>query len=305
MNPELSMTWIEARKTRHRIDPTRAYADLNWRTNRAIRRTTPAPRKAARQLVVGLVAIVISGRSALALEVVLVDRTSQATVAMADYPGDKSGNTVVVAWDNAPGDVAAGAMMFRRERHDSRTAYVAIGGGPVLIVDRGRHTLVAGTSVPVFEVAFAKDWDHPVQMVASPDTKLDIATLVGRYRTYEHIAGDREGKGQIDTAIRAQLAQTNIACKGSLRMDVAWTEFERAGQVALAKQTVGLLEALASSCADRDFKDAISKLQRLHIGYRADGALELAIKGSDVAASISPNSFNPRETARHWIKDNL
>jgi hypothetical protein len=269
------------------------------------RRKTPAPCKRALQLVVGLVAIIVSGRSAFAVEVVLVDRTSQATVAMADYPGDRTGNTVVVAWDHAPGEPSTGAMMLRRERHGSDTTYVAIGGGPVLIVDRGRHTLVAGTSVPVFEVAFAKDWDHPVQMVVSQDIKLDVATLVGRYRTYEHIAGDREGKGDIDTAIRAQLARTNTACKGSLRTDVAWTEFERAGQVALAKQAVGLLEAMASSCSDRDYQDAISKLRSLHIGYRADGALDLATKGSDVAALISPNSFNPRETAVRWIKDKL
>lgn len=268
------------------------------------RRKTPAPCKRALQLVVGLVAIIVSGRSAFAIEVVLVDRTSQATVAMADYPEDKTGNTVVVAWDHAPGDVPAGAMMFRRERHGSDTTYVAIGGGPILIVDRGRHTLVSGTSVPVFEVAFARDWDHPVQMVAS-DIKLDIATLVGRYRTYEHIAGDREGKGDIDTAIRAQLARTNTACKGALRTDIAWTEFERASQLALAKQTVGLLEAMASKCSDRDYQDAISKLRILHIGYRADGALDLVTKGSDVAALLSSKSFNPRETAVRWIKDKL
>ena len=299
------MKWIEQRKTGHRIDPTRAYADLDRRTNRAIRRKTSVPRKGALQLVVGLVALVVWGRSAFAVEVVLVDRTSQATVAMADYPGDQGGNTVVVAWDHAPGEVPAGAMMFRRERHGSRTAYVPIGGGPVLIVDRGGHMLVSGTSVPVFEVAFARDWDHPVLMVASQDIKPDIATLVGRYRTYEHIAGDREGKGEIDTAIHAQLGRTNTACKGSLRADVAWTEFERAGQVALAKQTVGLLEAMASACSDRDYQDAIAKLRGLHIGYRADGALDLATQGSDVVASISPNSFNPRETAVRWIKDKL
>ena len=257
------------------------------------------------QIVVGLVAIAACGRSALALGIVLVDRTSQATVAMADDPQDSSGNTVIVAWDNAPGDPAQGAMMFRRERHDSRTTYVAIGGGPILVVDRGRHTLVSGTSVPVFEVAFARDWDHPVQMVASQDIKLDVAALIGRYRVYEHIAADREGKAEIDTAIRAQLARTNTACKGALRTDVGWTGFERAGHLALAKQTVGLLEAMASSCSDRDYQGAIAKLRVLHIGHRADGPLDLATRGPDVAASISPKSFNPRETAVRWIKDHL
>jgi hypothetical protein len=282
-----------------------AYADLNWHPTCAIRRKTPMPRKRALPFVFGLVMIVASGRSALAVEAVLVDRTSQATVAMADYPGDKSGNTVVVTWDNAPGDLPTGALMFRRERHNARTTYVAIGGGPLLIVDRGRHTLVSGTSVPVFEVAFAKDWDHPVDMVVSQEAKLDIAKLVGRYQAYEHIAAEGEGKREIDAAIHAQLAHTNTACSGSLSTDVAWTEFDRAGQVALAKQTVALLEALASSCSDRDYKAAISKLRRLHIGYRADGALDLASKGSDVIASISPKSFNPRETTQRWIKDNL
>lgn len=109
----------------------------NRRTNHTVGRMTP--RKRAVQLALGLVAIVVAGRSALALEVVLVDRTSRATVAMADYPGDKSGNTVIVAWDNAPGDPPAGAMVFRRERHGSSTSYAAIGGGPILVVDRGRQ----------------------------------------------------------------------------------------------------------------------------------------------------------------------
>lgn len=262
-------------------------------------------RKAALQLVFGVLVLVVSARSALALEVVLVDRTSKATVTMADYPEDKTGNTLVVSWDNGPGEVPAGAMMFRRERHDTRTAYIAIGSGPVLIIDRGYHTLVAGTAVAVFEVAFAKDWDHPIQMVASQDAKIDVAALLARYRAFEHIAGDREGKADIDKAIRTQLAQTNTACKGALTTDLAWTEFERARQVALAKQTVGLLEALASACSDHDFQDAIAKLRRLHIGFQADGKLELTGKSPDISASFSPNSFNPREITKRWIKENL
>jgi len=273
--------------------------------NRAIRRRTPTPRNRVLQLVLGLAVTALWARSALAVEVVLVDRTSQATVAMADYPGDPSGNTVVAAWDKAPGNPASGAIVLRRERHSERTNYLPIGGAPILIVDRGYHTLVSGTSVPVFEVAFAKDWDHPVMMVVSQDAKVDVAKLVGRYQAYEHIAADREGKGEIDTAIRAQLANTNTVCKGSLRTEVAWTEFERARQVALAKQTVGLLEALASSCSDRAYQEAIGKLRTLHVGYRADGALDLATKGPDLAAAMSPTSFNPRETAQRWIKDNL
>src|SRR4051794_23362357 len=109
------------------------------------------PRTGALQIACGLAVIVLGSQRAHAVEAVLVDRTSKATVTMADYPDDKTGNTVVVAWDNAPGEVPTGAMMFRRERHDTRTAYAAIGGGPVLIVDHGRQTLVSGTVVPVFE----------------------------------------------------------------------------------------------------------------------------------------------------------
>ena len=62
---------------------------------------------------------------------------------------------------------------------------------------------------------------------------------------------------------------------------------------------------MASACSDRDYKNAISKLRTLHIGYRPEGALELTSKGADVVVSISPTSFNPRETAVRWIKDNL
>jgi len=259
----------------------------------------------ALQLVFGLAVVAAFDRRALAVEAVLVDRTSQATVTMADYPDDKTGNTVVVAWDNAPGDVPSGAMIFRRERHDSRTAYMAIGGGPVLIVDHGNQTLVSGTVVPVFEVSFAKDWDHQVEMVASQNAKVDVAKLLERYRAFERVAAKSEGKREIDTAIRAELAHTNTACNGSLTADVAWADFEHASQIALAKQAVAVLEAMASSCTDRDFKLAIGKLKRLQVHYLADGALDLASKGSDVVVSMSPKSFNPRETMKHWIKDNL
>lgn len=245
------------------------------------------------------------GRDAFAIEVVLVDQTSRVTVAMVDEPGDRSGDAVIVAWDNAPGDQPEGALVFRRERGSSETRYSAIGGGPLVVIDRGRHALVAGTSVPAFDVAFANDWDHPLRMIVAQDGKPDTAKLVARYRAYEHIGGDGEDKRGIDAAIRAQLDQTHKACGGSLAIEVAWAEFEHAGQLALAKQAVALLEAIASACSDRDYKAAISKLHALRVGYRAEGALDLAHAASDLAARVSPRCFNPREVARRWIKDNL
>ena len=261
--------------------------------------------KAALQLVFGLLVLAVSARSALAVEVVLNDRTSKATVTMADYPEDKTGNTVVASWDNGPGEVPAGAMMFRRERHDERTLYIAIGSGPIMIVDSGYHTLASGSAVAVFEVSFAKDWDHPLKMVASQDAKVDVAALLARYGTFEHIAGDREARADIDKAIRTQLAQTNTTCKGSLTTDIAWAEFERAHEIALAKQTVGVLEAMANACSDHDFQNAIAKLRKLHIGFQADGKFELTGKSPDISASFSPKSFNPREITKRWIKENL
>jgi hypothetical protein len=87
---------------------------------------------------------------------------------------------------------------------------------------------------------------------------------------------------------------------------VAWAEFDRARQLALASRRSGLLEAIATSvCSDRDFKAAISKLHALHVGYRAEGALDLAHAASDLNARVSPRSFNPREVARRWLKENL
>jgi hypothetical protein len=156
----------------------------------------------------------------------------------------------------------------------------------------------------VFEVAFAPDWDHPARLIATQD-KPDAAKLVARYQAYEHLATDADNKRTIDAAIQAQLGQTHQACGGSLAVDVAWAELDKAGQLAAARQAVALLEALAGACSDRDYKTAIGKLRVLRVGYRADGPLELAQKGTTIDARVSGKSFNPREVARRWLKENL
>jgi hypothetical protein len=71
------------------------------------------------------------------------------------------------------------------------------------------------------------------------------------------------------------------------------------------ENTAEALEQGKMLCGDADYRAAIGKLQKLHVGYRGEGALELAITGSTLSATVSATSFDPREVARTWLHDNL
>lgn len=250
------------------------------------------------------VAIVSTTAHAEGLQVTLASDTSSTRVVMVDQPGDTSGNTVLVAWDHLPGAVDTGAMVFRRDKGTNEVRYFAIGGhAPLSIIDRGRHALSAGTSVPVFDVTI-DDPQHPAQLRVTGE-KVDAPALVARYEKFEHVVAGGGGKSAVDTAIAAQAAKTTKACGHAPAVDIAWDPFKKANKLELASQAVAIYEALELTCADADYKKAVAKLGKLHVAYRGDGALELAISGGTLTATVSATSFDPREVARTWLHDNL
>jgi hypothetical protein len=252
------------------------------------------------------IAVALASTSARAdgLKVTLASDTSDTRVVMVDHPADPSGNTVVVAWDHLPGKVDSGAMVFRRERNTDEVRYFAIGGhAPLSITDRGRHALSAGTSVPVFDVV-TDDPAHPAVMRVVAGQTIDVPALVARYETFEHVVASG-GRTAVDAAIAAQVAKTTKACGHAPAVDVAWDPFKKANKLEAASQAAAIYEALELSCDDADYRKAIGKLTKLHVAYRADGALELAISGTTLTATVSPTSFDPRESARKWLHDNL
>ena len=140
-----------------------------------------------------------SARSAFAFEVTLASDTSKMHVVMADYPGDRSGDSVLVAWDNVPGTMPSGALVFRRDKAPTEIRYVAP-GAPFMIVDRGDKTRRAGTDVPMFD-AVLDDSAHPLELHLVTDQKIDPQDLLAKYAAYEHIADSHDGKQAIQSAI--------------------------------------------------------------------------------------------------------
>jgi hypothetical protein len=252
-----------------------------------------------------VVAIASTTAHAEGLQVTLASDTSSTRVVMVDHPSDTSGNTVLVQWDHLPGNVDAGALVFRRERSASgETRYFAIGGhAPLSIVDRGHHALSAGTSVPVFDLV-TDDQAHPAALRVTTGQTIDVPAVVARYEKFEHLVGSG-GRSAVDAAIAAQVARVTKACGHAPAADVAWDPFKKAGKLEVASQAAAVYEALELMCADADYRKAIAKLGKLHIAYRGEGALALAISGGTLTATVSPTSFDPREVARTWLHDNL
>jgi len=238
-----------------------------------------------------------------ALQVTLASETSNIRVVMVDHPADPSGTTVLVAWDHLPGAQESGALVFRREQGTSETRYFAIGGhGPFSVVDRGRQALSAGTSVPVFELV-TDDRQHPAKLRVVQD-KIDVANLTSRYEAFEHLVSTG-GRTAVDASISVQVAKTTKACGHAPAVDVAWDPFKKANKLEVASQAAAIYEAMELLCADADYKKAVAKLAKLHVAYRGDGKLDLALSGTTVNATVSPTSFDPREVARTWLHDNL
>src|SRR5262245_12751575 len=115
------------------------------------------------------------GTVVLALIGALTSDTARTRIEIAHVPGQKDAR--YVAWDEVPGGVPAGAMVYRADRGSDETRYFAVGGGGhFAIVDSGMRTLVAGTVVPVFEIVI-DDPAHPLRMRLDTARKVDTAAL--------------------------------------------------------------------------------------------------------------------------------
>lgn len=237
----------------------------------------------------------------LALTGALTSDTARTRIEIADVPGQQ--DALYVAWDELPG-VPAGAMVYRADRGSDETRYFAVGGGGhFAIVDRGQHTLVAGTLVPVFEIV-VDDPAHPQRMRLDTARKVDATALAARYAAFEQIAAPGETRAAIEAAITARAAKANKACGTKLAPQLDWAAFQKAGKLALAKQAIALYDAIEATCGDADYRAALRALGKLEVRLGGDG-LALAVQGGALAATLSETGWNPRETATVWLRKNL
>ncbi|HUJ62593.1 MAG TPA: hypothetical protein VLX92_29025 [Kofleriaceae bacterium] len=249
-----------------------------------------------------LLLLLALSRTAFAFTGVYGNDTSRARVEVADVPGHP--DLVLVGWEDLPGTAMPGAMILRRDRGDTETRYLAVGGGGlVALVDRGGATLIAGTLVPVIE-AVTDDPAHPLALVLERGRKVDAAALAAKYAAFEHVGAPGESRAAIEAAITARAAKANKACGAHVAPAVQWAEFAKAGKLALAKQTVAIYDALEAACADKDYRAAIAGLGALRVGLRGDG-LALSVKAGELAVELNDAAWNPRETAARWLEDNL
>ncbi|HEY1550231.1 MAG TPA: hypothetical protein VGG28_20525 [Kofleriaceae bacterium] len=238
-----------------------------------------------------------------ALTVVLGNAATHTRITIAELPGVR--DTYAVAWQDVPGVVpATGAMIYSRDRGDDETRYFAVGGGGLFaIVDRGGAHLIRGTAMSIAWIV-SDDPAHPLEVVVEP-TNVDAPALLAKYAAYENIAAPGEARAAVETAITAHEARVDRACGSHLAVTVEWASFG-AANLARAKQAASILEAIETSCSDKDYATAVRALHELHVDYKASGgALRLETASGTLAAHFSDTSWNPRETAASWLKDHL
>lgn len=245
-----------------------------------------------------------SAHAAPAFGVVLTNDSTKIRIAIADLPGSK--DLFLVTWDDLPGASAAGAMVFYRDQGRAETRYFAVGGGgPFAIVDRGRHTLIGGTLVAVYDLV-QRDPDHPTRLVASAGKALDPAAMLARYAAFEHVGVAGEARPALEAAVASAAAHAGKTCSARLGAQVEWAGFAKAGKLALAKQAVAIFEALEALCGDKDYRAAVQALTAVRVELRADAAgLELKTDGAALTATLGDTSYNPRESARLWLENHL
>jgi len=243
-----------------------------------------------------------SARAALAFTGAYASDTSRIRIEIAELPGHA--DLLLVGWSDLPGPVPSGAMIYKRDRGLTETRYFAVGGGgPAAIVDLGGATLVAGTIVPMLAIV-TDDPDHPLDVTLERGRKVDVAALSAKYAAFEHIAPPATGRAAMEAAIGAGAAKANRACGAKIAPDVQWAEFDKAGMLPLANQALAIYEAIESMCADKDYRAALRAVTRLRVELRGDG-LALEVKHGELAVQINDTSWNPRETAAVWLKNNL
>jgi len=236
--------------------------------------------------------------------VVLTNDAEHAKLTVADYPGHP--DLLVVAWQDVPGVTpASGAMIYHADRGTSETRYFAVGGGGRFsLVGGGRRRWARGTR-SAFEVV-SDDPQRPLVVAGDSSQTVDVPALLAQYAAFENIAAPGEATGVIDAAIAAKAAQTNRACGSQIAARLQWKAFATPESVRLARQTVSILDAIEAACGDKDYAAAVRGVRELRVDYQADGgALRLERTGAALAVRFSDTSFNPRETARLWLKDHL
>ena len=245
-----------------------------------------------------------AAHAAPAFGVVLTNDSTKIRIAIADLPGSK--DLFLVTWDDLPGASATGAMVFYKDQGSTEVRYFAVGGGgPFTIVDRGRHTLINGTLVPVYHLV-QRDPDHPTKLVVGTGKQLDPAAMLAKYGAFEHVGAPGEARPAIEAAIAGAAAHANQACGARVGAQVQWGDFTKANRLALAKQAMAIFEALESMCGDKDYRAAVRALTVMRVELRADVAgLELKIGGATLTVTLGDTSFNPRESARQWLDNHL
>jgi hypothetical protein len=264
------------------------------------------PHQMRRRTLLLIIALILTGSAnAFGFEVVLTNELERAKITIAEVPDQR--DALVVAWQGVPGVTpATGAMVYYRDRSSSELRYFAIGGGGRFsIIDRGSSRRFRGTASMVVEVV-SDDPKHPLVFVGDTRQTVDVAALLAQYAAFENIAAPSETRAAIESAIAAKATQTNRACGSRLAPKLAWKTFATPASLRLAKQAVSILESIEAICSDKDYAEAVRGLRELQVDYQADGgALRLEKTSAALVVRFSDTSFNPRETARLWLRDHL
>jgi hypothetical protein len=249
-----------------------------------------------------VVVVLESAHAAYAFTGAYSSDTSRVRIEVADVPGHPE--LVLVGWDDLPGAVPTGAMIYQRDRGDDEDRYFAVGGGgPAALVDRGGATLVAGTIVPRLAVV-VDDPQHPLGVTLQRGRKVDVAALTAKYAAFESLAAPGASRSTIEAAIAARAAKANRTCGATIAPQVQWADFAKANKVSLASQAIAVYDAIETICADKDYRAALHALSAMRVELRGDG-LAFAVDHGELHVQLNDTSWNPRETAHQWLEKNL
>ncbi len=237
--------------------------------------------------------ILLASTQAFGFAVVLTTDMSKLKIEMAELDKDH----VLVAWEKLPGAHPAGAMVYRKNELHSETDYFAVGGGGLFaIIDHGgRHRS--------FSVV-ADDPEHPEHMFVA-DREVDIADLKAKYDAYENVGTAAETKPVIEAQLTAKAADTDKACGSHIVPQIHWAGFTKASKINLAKQAIGVLEALEATCADKDYRAVVKAMTSMTVDFTPGSELQLTHTNAALSVVFGETNYNPRESAAQLLKKQL
>jgi hypothetical protein len=210
------------------------------------------------------------------------------------------------AWDGLPGATPAGAALFEREEKGTRVRLTPIGGGaPFWLGTEGQKALVRGSTVPTWQLR--AEGRAPISLVPVTEAVEDPAAVIAAYRRAHDLPTEPLPRARVQAMLDEEAKALRAACGAKLKLELDWPGFERAGQGALPIVGRGLLGALRGLCDDKDYREAIGRLERVFLKYLPVGPADVSfeLQKNTLIVSVHQDIANPAPRFEAWLREAL